>query len=295
MRTFKLMVVLALALALMVPGLSFAEEGKAFKEYPKIVDQAFVQEIIDLKKPGLIVDTRPKRGKYDVGHIPGAINIPTEQLEQYKGVLPSDKAALLVFYCQGLKCGLSHKAAFMAEKWGYTNVSVYAKGYPDWKTAQGPGCGDPDAGSSRVLLIEGNANVAKVREFLTKEGLESGAQAQTGAFKPGRLEGSIDLAQFEELMKTKPDSVILVDSREAAEFQKGSLPTAINIEAKDLEKKLPEWKVEKPVVFFCNTGAKSGEEFWMTKDLRPDLKDVYYVDGEFTFDGKGGFTLKANK
>ena len=33
----------------------------------------------------------------------------------------------------------------------------------------------------------------------------------------------------------------------------------------------------------------------MVKDKRPDLKEVYFVDGEFTFDGKGGFTLKPPK
>ena len=56
-----------------------------------------------------------------------------------------------------------------------------------------------------MLVIEGNQNVAKVREFLAKEGLDSGGgPAQTGMFKPGRMEGSIDLAVLKTLAKNKP-------------------------------------------------------------------------------------------
>ena len=32
---------------------------------------------------------------------------------------------------------LSHKSAFKAEKLGYTNIAVYAEGYPDWKEQGG--------------------------------------------------------------------------------------------------------------------------------------------------------------
>ena len=52
--------------------------------------------------------------------------------------LPADKATLLIFYCGGLECMLSHNSAFKAEKLGYSNIKVYADGMPDWKAKGGP-------------------------------------------------------------------------------------------------------------------------------------------------------------
>lgn len=55
---------------------------------------------IDGKK-AVIVDSRPKKKKYDKGHIPTAISIPDSQFDKLKGKLPQDKNTLLIFYCGG--------------------------------------------------------------------------------------------------------------------------------------------------------------------------------------------------
>ena len=80
-----------------------------------------------------IVDSRPAARKYDKGHIPGALSIPDSSFDKMTDKLPANKADRLIFYCGGLKCMLSHKSAFKAEKLGFTNVAVYAEGFPDWK------------------------------------------------------------------------------------------------------------------------------------------------------------------
>jgi rhodanese-related sulfurtransferase len=49
----------------------------------------------------ILVDSRPKKPKYDKGHIPTAISIPDSQFDKLKGKLPSDGHTLLVFYCGG--------------------------------------------------------------------------------------------------------------------------------------------------------------------------------------------------
>ncbi len=49
----------------------------------------------------MIIDSRPKRPKYDKGHIPGAISIPDSKFDEMKGDLPQDKSIPLVFYCGG--------------------------------------------------------------------------------------------------------------------------------------------------------------------------------------------------
>ena len=48
-----------------------------------------------------IVDARPKRPKYDKGHIPMAVSIPDTQFDKMTAQLPQDKNALLIFYCGG--------------------------------------------------------------------------------------------------------------------------------------------------------------------------------------------------
>ena len=49
----------------------------------------------------LIVDSRPKKAKYDKGYIPSAINIPDSEFEKLQGRLPRDTNTELIFYCEG--------------------------------------------------------------------------------------------------------------------------------------------------------------------------------------------------
>ncbi len=108
--------------------------------YRELADFDFVRANVDipLKKGVTIIDSRPAARQYDPGHIPGAISIPDSQFDKLAGQLPQDKAGLLLFYCGGLQCMLSHNSAFKAEKLGYGNIKVYAEGMPDWKAKGGP-------------------------------------------------------------------------------------------------------------------------------------------------------------
>jgi rhodanese-related sulfurtransferase len=100
-----------------------------------LVDFDFMRQNVSIppKKGVVIIDSRPAARQYDPGHIPGAINIPDSQFDKLVDKLPADKATLLLFYCGGLECMLSHNSAFKAEKLGYTNIKVYPAGSPDWK------------------------------------------------------------------------------------------------------------------------------------------------------------------
>ena len=132
-----------LILVLIMPLVGYAAEssGADVKKgwYPNIVDNQFVaQHAVLPPKPGvMIIDSRPTARKYDKGHIPGAVSMPDSAFDKMTDMLPADKSTLLLFYCGGTKCKLSHKSAFKAEKLGYTNIKVYAEGYPDWKKKGG--------------------------------------------------------------------------------------------------------------------------------------------------------------
>lgn len=65
------------------------------------VDAEYVAGRIASDPMTMLVDSRPKKAKYDKGHIPSAISLPDTQFDQLKGKLPADKAVPLIFYCGG--------------------------------------------------------------------------------------------------------------------------------------------------------------------------------------------------
>jgi len=247
-----------------------AAEKETFTPYTSIVEADVVKGIVDGKTVGIVIDARPKVKKYDKGHIPGALSMPTSQFDKMKGLLPADKGALIVFYCGGLKCALSHKNAFKAEKLGYTNIKVFAKGYPNWKKVYG-------AGPKAAMKAEPKKAAVKKK------------------YKSAKEEGSIDFVEFKRIVAESPDSVLFVDVRDPKEFKSGSFKNAVNIPTEELEKKLPGMKADKPIIYVCGTGARSGEAYYMTLDKRPDIVEVYYVDGEMTWNADGSYKLEPPK
>jgi len=101
-------VVLALV---MVMGLGCQTAPKSTKQatadtswkFHDIVDVKFVQQYVKMPKPAdvLIIDSRPKRGKFDKGYIPTAVSIPDSKFAKMTDQLPKAKDTLLIFYCQG--------------------------------------------------------------------------------------------------------------------------------------------------------------------------------------------------
>lgn len=93
--------------------------------------------VIDLisTTPGVaIVDNRTK-ADFESGHIEGAVNIlDTDMVAEsaLSGVVKS-KAAAVLFYCNGVKCGRAAKATAKAVEWGYSRIYYYALGIHDWK------------------------------------------------------------------------------------------------------------------------------------------------------------------
>ena len=71
--------------------------------FHEIVDVKFVLKhlSVPMKEGVMIIDARPKRAKYDKGHIPGAVSIPDSQFAKMTAQLPASKDALLIFYCEG--------------------------------------------------------------------------------------------------------------------------------------------------------------------------------------------------
>lgn len=330
--------------------------------YKTLVDYDFMRQNVDIppKKGVMIIDSRPAARQYDPGHIPGAVNIPDSQFDKQLAKLPADKSTLLLFYCGGFDCMLSHGSALKAEKLGYTNIKVYAAGMPEWKAKGGavsvsaahlkklmadktphvlidsrpkrvadngmiPGainisdtdfdknvgklptdkavplifyCGgldcvlsDKSAEKARKL---GYANVMTYPPGYPEWEKLNGASKAAPALVAGKEKGSISVASFEKVWKENPGSIMLVDVRDPKEFAAGTIAGAMNLPINDLEKKIGTLPADKPVIFICGTGARSGEAYDTVQLLRPEVKALF-IDADIKFAGNGAYAMTEKK
>ncbi len=64
-------------------------------------------------------------------HLPGAVNIPPDQVDRLAPLLLGDRDAEIVVYCSGT-CRNSEATAKRLEDLGYRRVRVYREGKEDW-------------------------------------------------------------------------------------------------------------------------------------------------------------------
>jgi rhodanese-related sulfurtransferase/DNA-binding transcriptional ArsR family regulator len=90
-------------------------------------------ELLARAKNGLVtvLDVRPPE-EYAAGHLPGAINVPMEKLEDYLAKLPKKRE--IVAYCRGPYCLMSFDAVAVLRKRGW-KARRLEEGFPEWKAA----------------------------------------------------------------------------------------------------------------------------------------------------------------
>ncbi len=81
-----------------------------------------------------VLDVRP-REEFGLGHLPGAVNIPFEELERRLAELPPSQD--IVAYCRGPNCLFSVDAARLLKEGGRSAAHL-ENGFPDWKVARLP-------------------------------------------------------------------------------------------------------------------------------------------------------------
>ena len=92
-----------------------------------------MDELLGLRASGSVtlLDVRPAE-EFALGHLPGAVNIPPEQLERRLAELPAD--ADIVAYCRGPYCVLSSDAVAALQARGLRARRLDV-GFPEWKAA----------------------------------------------------------------------------------------------------------------------------------------------------------------
>lgn len=92
-----------------------------------------VDEVLRRARDGVVtvLDVRPAR-EFAAGHLPGAVNIPLNELDQRLAELPRDRE--VVAYCRGAYCVLSYEAVQRLRAAGLTARRV-EDGIPEWIVA----------------------------------------------------------------------------------------------------------------------------------------------------------------
>ncbi|MDR2248526.1 metalloregulator ArsR/SmtB family transcription factor [Acinetobacter sp.] len=100
--------------------------------YPEQLDGVSIAELIEKMDNGAyLLDVRSKED-YLAGHIPGAVNIPCEELNLHLSELPKTKP--IITYCGGRYCILSINAVAQLKEHGF-DVSRVPDGFPGWQAA----------------------------------------------------------------------------------------------------------------------------------------------------------------
>lgn len=207
----------------------------------QIVSTDELKTMLDENAAMTVIDARNPE-EYQEVHIKGAINIPEKKFSENAGQLPADKGAPLVFYCNGVKCGKSKKAAQKASELGYTTILIYAEGMPVWE--------------------------------------EKGLPIYAGPDYEKKIETTrIAPADLDALIKSGGAAFTLVDVRDAEEFREGRIPGAVNIPVSEFAAKSGALDKEKKIIVYCNSGGRSYNAYRKLMKLSyTDINQAIFAD-----------------
>lgn len=239
------------------------------EKHAKFKNLSFEQALqLQENNDALFLDARGIK-LYKKGTVMGAMHMDVKQFDKLKKYLPANKATPLVSFCNGPKCHLSGKLAKMLQAEGYTNISIYPGGGPEYtekKKAMGlkKECKAKSSGAYKPSIPATTVNGVSIY-LLPEDG------------EPNE-DGVIDQFWFADQIKNDslPKGVTIVDVRKAERYNASHIKGAINVPFEDDKidtSKLPEDGI---IVFYCNTGMKS-------TDARGTLDDDL-VERVFVFD-----------
>jgi rhodanese-related sulfurtransferase len=101
-----------------------------------IIDPAQARRLFEEGNGVLFVDARPQ-SEYAQEHISGALSLPWQDADRYFGETAArlEGRKMIVTYCDGEDCDLSHELALFLKDMGFENVLVLVNGLTVWREA----------------------------------------------------------------------------------------------------------------------------------------------------------------
>ena len=93
-----------------------------------------LRALIDRSTPFVLLEALPPV-YFEDAHLPGAQNMPHDQVDALASALIPDRSTEVVVYCANEPCPNSEIAARRLIALGYANVREYAEGKEDWVNA----------------------------------------------------------------------------------------------------------------------------------------------------------------
>lgn len=94
------------------------------------IDRQALEQLIDSGEV-VLLEALPAE-YFNEGHLPGAANLPLDEIDTSIETLAPDKDATIVTYCTGTSCSNSLQAAERLRELGYRDVRAYEAGKEDW-------------------------------------------------------------------------------------------------------------------------------------------------------------------
>ncbi len=199
----------------------------------------------------ILIDLR-SRNSVSAGHIPGAVNIPSEELIKAGDNFPSYKGAHIVFYSDNERDMIA--AVKLGRKWGYKKTTVYLGGADAWK-------------QSVNNLAKGPA--AKDIKYIRK-------------ISPGE----VSIADFEKAMES--GTAVIVDVRTPTEHAAGHFREAVNIPVDEIAGRCTELSKEKTILTHCITGVRAEMAYTILKERGYNVK---FLMAEPVFSSNGTYEI----
>ena len=101
----------------------------------KMITHEELRAKIDEKAKFVLLETTPAE-EFEVGHLPGAKNLPIGDIEGRASDLIPSKDSKVVVYGTGADSDVSEKAAKKLASMGYTRVHRFAGGKAEWNATE---------------------------------------------------------------------------------------------------------------------------------------------------------------
>jgi len=193
----------------------------------------YIKDNLDKDIPMVLVDVRsPEEVKK--GHIPGAVSITPDKLNNARAQFPMEVKAPIIVYGSGADDQVPSDAAKKITSWKYKNVTLLPGGMSKWQAAGYP----VNTGAAKTDIVY-------VRKLLP---------------------GEISIPEFKKIVEQRPEGVFIIDARPRSNTQGGMIEGTVNIPLDEISAMLKEIPKDKDIVLYCDIGLMSEMAYNVLKD-----------------------------